>query len=95
MLALTDVLVRPVVTEKSVATKGRYAFVVHPEATKTDVAKAIKEFYGVETEKVNMSPLPAKTRIVGRGRTIQKRGNIRKAIVSLKGKKTLEFNAFK
>ena len=94
-LPLGDVLVQPVVTEKSQSQTGKSAFVVHKDATKGDVKNAVKEFYGAEVEKVNISVLPEKDRVVGRGKVITKRSEIKKAVVTLKDGKTLEFNSFK
>lgn len=91
----TDILIRPVVTEKTNAQTRQYTFVVHPQATKPAVARAVKDFYGVEVDRISVSHLPAKTRLVGRGRTTQKRKKLKKATFSLKDGKTLDFNAFK
>ena len=95
MIKLTDVLVQPIETEKTHTQKGKYTFLVHPKATKEDVKKAVKEFYGVEVVKVNMVNLPEKTRIIGRGRLMTKRRPSRKAVVTLKEGATLDFNAIK
>lgn len=95
MLRIEDVIVQPVQTEKSVSMPGKYTFNVHVEATKPEVKLAIKKFYGKEVEKVNMVNLGEKIRIAGRGRSIKKRSNFRKAIVTLKEGQTLNFNDFK
>ena len=95
MVALTDVLVRPVITEKTSAQTGKYTFEVHRDASKSDVTKALKEFYNVDVEKVNMVRLPQKDRMVGRGRLVKRRSELKKAIVTTKEGATLEFNAFK
>jgi len=97
MIKLTDVLVQPVQTEKtqSQTGAGKYTFLVHPKATKDDVKKAVKEFYGVDVVSVNMVNLPEKTRIIGRGKVATKRRSLRKAIVTLPEGKTIDFNAIK
>lgn len=95
MIPITAVIKYPIVTEKTVASTGRYSFVVDSRATKTDVAKAVKEFYGIDVEKVNVSYIPPKLRVIGKGRTIQKRTEKKKATISLKAGATLDFNAFK
>ena len=97
MIKLTDVLVQPVQTEKTQMQTGagKYTFLVHPKATKTDVKKAVKEFYGVDVAGVNMVNLPAKSRIIGRGKLATKRRELRKAIVTLPEGKTIDFNAIK
>lgn len=95
MIALESVLVRPVVTEKTVAMKDKFSFVVHGSSTKEDVRKALKEFYGVDAINVHIINLPEKYRLVGRGRPMRKRSATKKAIVTLAKGTTLDFNAFK
>lgn len=95
MTIQANVLVAPVVTEKSVAVTGKYAFRVHPEASKADIKAAVNEFYGVEVTNVNILAVKPKTRMVGRGRTMTKRSAGKKAIVTLKSGQTLNFNDFK
>lgn len=95
MTATTDVLIAPVVTEKTVAQSGKYTFKVHGGATKQAVVAAVKAFYGVEAVSVNIINLPAKTRTVGRGREMTRRNETKKAIVTLKDGDTLNFNDFK
>lgn len=89
------VLIKPIVTEKTVAMKGKHAFSVHPGATKSDVKKALKDFYGLEVEKVNIIRIPEKTKIMRRGQVARKRAPLKKAVVTLASGKTLDFNAFK
>lgn len=97
MIRIEDVLVKPVQTEKSVAmeTGSKYTFVVHTDASKSDVTKAVKEFYGAEVASVNIIKLPKKIRIIGRGKVMTKRRSTKKAIVTLPAGKTLDFNAIK
>lgn len=62
-MKLTDVLIKPIVTEKSnkLSEKGRtYAFKVSRKANKLEIKKAIKEFYGVEVQSVNTVVVPGK-----------------------------------
>jgi large subunit ribosomal protein L23 len=97
MIRIEDVLVKPVQTEKSVGmeTGSKYTFVVHANASKTDVVKAVKEFYGADVVSVNIIKLPKKIRIIGRGKEMTKRRPTKKAIVTLPTGKTLDFNAIK
>lgn len=79
-----DVILQPLVTEKSMAGMGekKYTFLVHPEATKTQVKDAIeKMFEGVKVAKVNTLNQDGKTK--RRGRTVGKTAKIKKAIVQL------------
>lgn len=95
MIKTDNVLVEPVVTEKSVAMTGKYTFKVNPGANKNDVKTAVKKFYGVDVEEVRIITTKPKTRLAGRGMTITKRASAKKAIVTLKDGKTLNFNDFK
>lgn len=95
MIPTTAVIKNPIVTEKTVAAVGKYTFVVHSEATKSDVVRAVKEFYNVDVEKVNISYVRSKQRVVGKGRTLTKRSEEKKATVTLKTGATLDFNSFK
>ena len=79
-----DVILRPVITEKSMADMGekKYTFLVHPDANKTMIKEAVeKMFEGTKVEKVNTMNLDGKTRRRGRieGRTAKRK----KAIVQL------------
>ena len=97
MIRIETVLVKPVQTEKSVGMEadGKYTFIVHSDASKGDVVKAVKEFYGIEVVSVNIIKLPKKTRVVGRGKEMTRRRPTKKAIVTLAEGKTLDFNAIK
>ena len=89
------VILKPVVTEKTVAQPGKFTFIVNSGATKHDIMDAVKEFYGVEAVKVNVINTPLKTRTLGRGREITRRAEMKKATVTLAEGKTIDFNAFK
>ena len=47
-----DVIIRPLVSEKSVASikDKKYSFVVHPDADKTQIKNAVEEVFGVKVE---------------------------------------------
>lgn len=94
-IRIDNVLVAPIVTEKSVGMEGKYTFKVHSEATKPQVMEAVKKFYGVDVVRVNVVNLGGKTRAYGRGQIMTKRAPFKKAIVTLKGGATLNFNDFK
>lgn len=87
-----DVILKPVVTEKSMGlmADGKYAFYVHPEATKIQIKQAVeKMFDGVKVDSVNTMNLTGKTK--RRGYTFGKTNNRKKAIVTLKeGSKDIE-----
>ncbi|MGH3666067.1 MAG: 50S ribosomal protein L23 [Egibacteraceae bacterium] len=50
-----DVIIAPVVSEKSYALldAGRYTFVVHPSANKTEIKQAVQSIFGVKVASVN------------------------------------------
>jgi len=95
MTMQANVLVAPIVTEKSVAIPGKYAFRVHMDASKSEIKAAVNEFYGVDVTNVNIIPVKAKTRTIGRGKTMTKRATGKKAVVTLASGQTLNFNDFK
>lgn len=95
-MELTNILISPVVTEKSANGQAskKYTFVVHLAATKIDVKNAIESAYGVKVDKVNIIPVLKKTRLAGRGRTITKRHQAKKAVITLKDG-SIDFNKIK
>ena len=79
-----DVILKPVVTEKSMNLMGekKYTFLVHPEATKSQVKEAVeKMFSGTKVESVNTMNCEGKKR--RRGMVIGKTAKTKKAIVQL------------
>lgn len=80
---LFGVLVRPIVTEKSamLGQLNQYAFLVSADANKIQVARAVKEKYGVEPVRVNI--LNKSGRRVRYGKTYGRTSDTRKAIVFL------------
>ena len=76
-----DVILRPVITEKSMnmMSEKKYAFYVHPEATKTQVKDAVEKlFAGTKVASVNIDG-----KLRRRGMTQGKTAKSKKAIVSL------------
>lgn len=79
-----DVIIEPLVTEKSMSTMSekKYTFSVRPEATKNQIKEAVeKMFAGAKVKKVNTINQEGKTR--RRGNTSGKTSKIKKAIVQL------------
>ena len=79
-----DVILKPVVTEKSMELMGekKYTFLVHPEATKSQVKEAVeKMFPGTKVASVNTMNCDGKTK--RRGMTFGKTAASKKAIVKL------------
>lgn len=96
-MELTNVLISPLVTEKSTGAQAlqKYTFMVHLNANKVEVRNAVEKAYGVKVKNVNIIPVLKKTRMAGRGRTITKRHNGKKAIVTLAPKQSIDFNKIK
>ena len=85
MPTLHEIIVRPLVTEKSSEAyqeRGEYAFEVHPKATKPDVKRAVEQLFGVHVTGVWTSHHRGKAKRVGR--TAGRRHHWKKAIVTLK-----------
>ena len=79
-----DVILQPVITEKSMAGMGdkKYTFLVHPEANKTMIKEAVeKMFEGTKVKKVNTMNLEGKNK--RRGLVVGKTAKSKKAIVWL------------
>ena len=78
-----DVIVKPVVSEKSYALldAGVYTFVVHPEANKAEIRDAVESIFGVRVMKVNT--LNRKGKKKRRGRWFGTRPDTKRAIVTL------------
>ncbi|MEI8279634.1 MAG: 50S ribosomal protein L23 [Bacteroidota bacterium] len=87
-MKLTDVLIRPVITEKvnsQIERSGRYTFVVGKAANKLEIKKAVEEFYGVKVAEVNTNVVPAKskTRFTKAGFLEGRKPSYKKAVVTL------------
>ena len=79
-----DVILKPVITEKSMELMAdkKYTFLVHTEATKSQVKEAVeKMFSGTKVKSVNTMNLDRKTK--RRGMTYGKTAKTKKAIVQL------------
>jgi len=79
-----DILIKPVVTEKSYSLAGqnKYTFVVAPEANKVEIKKAVEDLFKVKVLKVNTLNVKGKPRRI-RGRTGY-RPDYKKAVVTLR-----------
>ena len=94
MTTIYDVLLRPLVTEKSnyqSAKLNQYSFVVANKATKTMVKDAIETLFDVNVVRVNIVNAPAKrSRRARSRRLLVRRSGYKKAIVTLAEGETLE-----
>jgi large subunit ribosomal protein L23 len=87
-----DIIIRPWITEKTMAMKDRkkYTFVVDKNSNKTEIKNAVEKIFGVKVDKVNTINMRGKKKRVGvhEGR----RPDWKKAIVTLKqDSKPIEF----
>ena len=85
MKSAYDVIIRPVLTEKSYDAMAdkKYTFEVAVDANKTEIKQALEEvFEGVKVETVNTMRVQGK--IKRQGRTQGRRPERKKAIVTLK-----------
>jgi large subunit ribosomal protein L23 len=89
---ISDVIKRPLITEKSTLLKGvanTVLFAVDLRANKNDVADAVEKSFKVKVVDVRTMNVPGKTK--RRGRTIGLRPGWKKAIVTLKEGDKIEF----
>ena len=79
-----DVILKPVITEKSMTAMGekKYTFLVHTDATKTQIKEAVEKlFEGTKVASVNTMNLDGKKK--RRGMVVGKTAKTKKAIVQL------------
>ena len=93
MKAPQDIIIKPVITEKSMDSlqEGKYTFKVAKNANKVEIKRAIETLFdGVKVAKVNTFNCRGRQRRVGMN--IGKTPDWKKAIVTLaEGSKTIEF----
>lgn len=80
-----DVLIRPIVTEKSVMQSdlGQYTFEVDSRANKMQVKDAVEAAFKVVVKDVNVMVMPAKINRRG-SRELVRRSKWKKAVVTLR-----------
>jgi large subunit ribosomal protein L23 len=79
-----DIVIRPIITERGTDSMsiGRYTFEVYMGANKHQIKKAIEDLFKVHVMDVNTMIVKGKFR--GFGRSVGKRKNWKKAVVSLR-----------
>ncbi|MBO4853798.1 MAG: 50S ribosomal protein L23 [Oscillospiraceae bacterium] len=93
MANVYDIIIRPIITERSMAATGekKYVFEVAPDAGKIEIKKAVEEIFGVKVAKVNTINYKGKAKRLGASRP-GFRKNWKKAYVQLaEDSKTIEF----
>lgn len=78
-----DIIRKPVITEKSMASMAekKYTFIVHVDANKSQIKRAVEEVFNVKVENVNTINGLGKTKRMGVH--VGKRSDYKKAIVTL------------
>jgi large subunit ribosomal protein L23 len=87
-----DIIIRPIVTEQSMAAmaENKYTFVVSKSANKTEIKKAVEAIFGVNVEKVNTLNYDGKVKRMGR--SVGRTASFKKAVVKLTAdSKEIEF----
>ena len=87
-----DIIIRPIVTEQSMAqmAENKYTFVVSKQANKTEIKKAVEAIFGVNVEKVNTLNYYGKVKRMGR--SVGRTASFKKAVVKLTAdSKEIEF----
>lgn len=87
-MKLTDVLIKPVLTEKvnkQIEKNRSYTFVVDRKSNKLEIKKAVEQFYGVTVTDVNtiVVPAKAKSRNTKSGVIVGRKPSKKKAIVKV------------
>jgi large subunit ribosomal protein L23 len=91
-LTAHDIIRKPVITEKSMTAMAekKYTFLVHVNANKVQIKRAVEEVFGVQVAEVRTINSLGKVKRMGVH--IGKRSDTKKAIVTLTAdSKTIEF----
>lgn len=84
-MELTEVIKRPILTEKSrrLVARNQYAFEVRKDATKRDTACAVEKLFGVEVYNVTIQNRRGKTKRRGKTRLEKVSPLSRRAMVTI------------
>ena len=85
MRSAFDIIIAPVVTEKSnaQAQASKYVFKVKTDAEKIEIGRAIEVLFKVKVKSVNVMNCMGKTRRAGRTNKMGRRADWKKAVVTL------------
>lgn len=91
-----EIILKPVITEKMTEMGeklNRYAFIVHKEANKLQIKKAVEDLYGVDVIAINTMNFNGKmkSRYTKSGVITGKTSSFKKAIVTLAEGETIDF----
>ena len=93
MANVYDIIIRPIITERSMEATGtkKYVFEVAPTAGKIEIKNAVEQIFGVKVAKVNTLNMYGKEKRTGRF-PAGRRPSWKKAMVTLtEDSKTIEF----
>jgi len=89
-----DIIIAPLITEKSMAgtIHQQYSFEVHPRATKTQIRHAVETIFKVNVLKINTTNVGGKLKNFARRgvRSAGKQSDWKKAVVTLKPGQKIE-----
>ena len=87
-----DVILRPVVSEKSYALldANAYTFIVNPDANKIEIRQAVESIFNVRVSKVNTLNRKGKRKRNRRSFTFGTRPDTKRAVVTLAGDDRIE-----
>ena len=87
-----DVILKPVVSEKSYALldTGVYTFIVDPRSNKTEIRQAVESIFNVRVTNVNTLNRKGKRKRNRKSATFGKRSDSKRAIVTLAGDDRIE-----
>ena len=91
-----EIILKPVITEKMTEMGeklNRYAFIVHKDANKLQIKKAVEDLYGVDVIAVNTMNFngKVKSRFTKSGVITGKTNSYKKAIVTVAEGETIDF----
>ena len=94
-MKLSEVLIRPILTEKANAQQEklrRYAFKVNRKANKLEIKKAVEDFYGITVVDVNTVVVPSKarSRSTKAGLIVGRKPGYKKALITLAVGETID-----
>lgn len=91
-MRLSNLILKPIVTEKSygLSGQGRYEFKVNMTATKGSIAMELKRLYGVDAVEVKTAIMPGKKRRLAGSRLFSRPLKWKKAVAKLKEGQTID-----
>ena len=92
MKAPQDIILRPIMTEKSITAVAdkKYTFKVAKDSNKIEIAQAVEALFGVKVQKVNTMNCIGRSKRMGQ--SMGKKPDWKKAIITLKeDSKPIEF----